>query len=196
MERNSLPWQRMLCWHGLQQIRTANTPANGRHNKNFQGRPQKRPSQDPITPLIDSSYDDLVWEQVQDVAPTQDLLQMPTTSNIWTETFAPGGDNSYNQQNHPSLMTAPPQSQNSPLLLPEGEQFIPNKELMGRPCWNVGTYKDGPAKICRLPIDRESYKLAYNLNLSFDAIYPVPAISNRANCTSDYHPEQKSSNNT
>jgi hypothetical protein len=101
------------------------------------------------------------------------------------------GDNTYNQQNHPSPTTTPPQSQNSPLLLPGGEQFIPNKELMGSPCQNVGTYKDGPAKIRRLPIDGESYELAYILNLSFDAIHPVPAISNRANCTFDYHPEQK-----
>ncbi len=119
---------------------------------------------------------------------------MPTASNTWTETFAPGGDNTYNQQNHPSPTTTPPQSQNSPLLLPGGEQFIPNKDLMGRPPQNVGTYKDGPAKIHRLPrlpIDGESYELAYNLNLSFDAIHPVPAISNRANCTSEYHPEQK-----
>jgi hypothetical protein len=62
---------------------------------------------------------------------------------------------------------------------------------MGHPCQNVGTFKDGPAKICRLPIDGKSYELAYNLNLSFDTIHPVPAISNRANRTSDYHPEQK-----
>jgi hypothetical protein len=50
---------------------------------------------------------------------------------------------------------------------------------------------DEPAEIQRLPIDGESYKLVYNLNLSFDAIHPAPAISNRANCTSDYNPEQK-----
>jgi hypothetical protein len=36
---------------------------------------------------------------------------------------------------------------------------------MGRPCQNVGTYKDGPAKIRRLPFDGESYELAYNPNL-------------------------------
>jgi hypothetical protein len=91
---------------------------------------------------------------------------MPTTSNIWTETFAPGGDNTYNQQNHPSPMTTPPQLQNNPLLLPGGEQFIPNEELMGQPRQNVGTYKDGPAKNCRLPIDGKSYKLTYNSTYS------------------------------
>ncbi len=98
--------------------------------KTFRKDCNKWPSQDPITPLIDSYYDDLVWDN-QDVTPTQDLLQMPTTSNIWTETFAPGGDNTYNQQNNPSPTTTPSQSQNSPLLLPGGEQFIPNEELMG-----------------------------------------------------------------
>jgi hypothetical protein len=87
---------------------------------------KKRPSQDPITPLIDSFYDNLIWD-VQDVAPTQDLLQMPMTSNIWTENFAPGGDNTYKKQNHPSPTTTPPQSQNSPLLLPGESSSYPTK---------------------------------------------------------------------
>ncbi len=113
--------------------------------KTFREDHEKWPSQDSITPLINSSDDNLVWD-VQDVAPTQDLLQMPTTSNIWTEIFAPGGDNTYNQQNHPSPTTTPPQSQNRPLLLPGGEQFIPNKELMGQPCQHIGTYKDWTSK--------------------------------------------------
>jgi hypothetical protein len=116
---------------------------------------------------------------------------MPTTSNIWTENSAPGRDNAYNQQTHQSPTTTPPQAQDTPLLLRGGQKIISNKEVARRPCQNVGTYKDGPAKIRRLPIDGESYELAYNLNLFFDAIYPVPAVSNRANCTSDYHPEQK-----
>jgi hypothetical protein len=32
----------------------------------------------------------------------------------------------------------------------------------GRPCRKVGTYKDGPAITCCLPIDNKSYELAYN----------------------------------
>ncbi len=98
--------------------------------KSFREDRKKRLPQDPITPLIDLSYDDFIWD-LQDVAPTQDLLQMPTTSNFWTETFAQGGDNTYNQQNHPSPTTTPPLSQNRPLLLPGGEQFIPNEEVLG-----------------------------------------------------------------
>ena len=50
----------------------------------------------------------------------------------------------------------------------------------GRPRRNVGTYKDGPAKIRRLPIDGESYELAYTSHLSFDSLYPVPLITNKA----------------
>jgi hypothetical protein len=69
--------------------------------KPFREDRKKWPSHDSITPLIDSFYNNFIWD-VQDIAPTQDLLQMPMTSNIWTETFAPGGDNTYNQQNHPS----------------------------------------------------------------------------------------------
>jgi hypothetical protein len=102
------------------------------------------------------------------------------------ENSAPGGDNTYNQQTHQSPTTTLPQAQETP-----EEKIIPNEEVAHQPCQNVGTYKDGPSKIRRLPIDGESNKLAYNHNLSFDAIHPVPAVSNRANCTSDYHPEQK-----
>jgi len=34
-----------------------------------------------------------------------------------------------------------------------------------RPKRNVGTYKDGPVKICRLPIDGEEYEFAFNVNV-------------------------------
>ncbi len=36
----------------------------------------------------------------------------------------------------------------------------------GRPRCNVGTYKDGPAKIWRLPIDGESYELVYLIDIT------------------------------
>jgi hypothetical protein len=73
-------------------------------------------------------------------------------------------------------------------ILPGGDNVVVDN---GRPQRNVGTYKDGPAKIRQLPIDGESYEFAYLLNLSFDAIYPVPAILNKASQTSKYHPEEK-----
>jgi hypothetical protein len=76
-----------------------------------------------------------------------------------------------------------------------GEDAVPGGEDAvtdtGRPRQNVGTYKDGPAKIQRLPIDGESYKLAYLVDISFDSIYPVPAISNKASRPLKYYPDKK-----
>jgi hypothetical protein len=73
-------------------------------------------------------------------------------------------------------------------ILPGGDNVVVDN---GRPQRNVGTNKDGSAKIWRLPIDGEFYEFTYLLNLSFDAIYAVPAISNKASRTSKYHPEEK-----
>jgi hypothetical protein len=72
--------------------------------------------------------------------------------------------------------------------VPGGEEDVTDN---GRPRRNVGTYKDGPTKIRRLPIDGESYKLAYLVDISFDSIYPVPAISNKASRSSNYHSDEK-----
>jgi hypothetical protein len=61
----------------------------------------------------------------------------------------------------------------------------------GRPRRNVGTYKDGPAKIRRFPIDGESYELAYSSNTFLEPLHPVPAITNTAHCPLTYHPTEK-----
>jgi hypothetical protein len=95
--------------------------------KTFREKEEQWPSQDLITPLIDSSYDDFVWD-VQDVAPTQDPIQMPPTTNIWKENSAPGGDNTYYQQIHQSPTTTLPQAQETP------EKIIPNEEVVRQPC--------------------------------------------------------------
>jgi hypothetical protein len=52
-------------------------------------------------------------------------------------------------------------------------------------------YKDGPAKICRLPIDGEEYELAFNVDVINDSEKPIPAISNTRCITKDFHPNQK-----
>jgi hypothetical protein len=57
----------------------------------------------------------------------------------------------------------------------------------GRPCQNVGTYKDNPAITRCLPIDDESYELAFDPTLSNVCFHPVPAISNQG-CFNAYHP--------
>ncbi len=60
----------------------------------------------------------------------------------------------------------------------------------GRPHQNVGTYKDSPAITRCLPIDNESYELAYDATLSNVCFHPVPAISNQGRFNA-YHPQQK-----
>jgi hypothetical protein len=60
----------------------------------------------------------------------------------------------------------------------------------GRPCQNVGTYKDGPAITLCLPIDDESYELAYDAILSNVCFHPVSTISNQGHFNA-YHPQQK-----
>jgi hypothetical protein len=61
----------------------------------------------------------------------------------------------------------------------------------GHPRRNVGTYKDGPTKIRRLPIDGKSYELAYPTDAPFSSLYPVPVISNTAGRPSNYHPKER-----
>ena len=52
---------------------------------------------------------------------------------------------------------------------------------------NVGTYKDGPAIICCLPIDGEEYEFAFNLNVISDWEKPVPAVSNSRHLPKSFH---------
>jgi hypothetical protein len=44
----------------------------------------------------------------------------------------------------------------------------------GRPCQNGGTYKDGPTITHCLPIDNESYELAYDSTFSNVCFPPCP----------------------
>ena len=71
--------------------------------------------------------------------------------------------------------------------VPGGDNPIANGDHSGneavaateaRPRRNVGTYKDGPAKIRRLPIDGEEYEFAFNVNVISDWEQPVPAVLN------------------
>ncbi len=60
----------------------------------------------------------------------------------------------------------------------------------GQPQQNVRTYKDGPAIICRLPIDGESCDLTFSATIDSEYAHPVPAVLNQGRFT-DYHPYQK-----
>jgi hypothetical protein len=76
----------------------------------------------------------------------------------------------------------------TPNAVPGGDSAV---AANGRPRRNIGSYKDGPAKICRLPIDGKSYELAYPTEAPFSCLYPVLAISKKAGRPSNYHPNEK-----
>jgi hypothetical protein len=56
---------------------------------------------------------------------------------------------------------------------------------------NVGTYKDGPAKIQRLPIEGKEYELAFTIDVISNWERPIPVISNTRRIVKDFHPNQK-----
>jgi hypothetical protein len=68
----------------------------------------------------------------------------------------------------------------------------PTDNTSGRPRRNnVGTYKDGPAIIQRLPISGESYYFSFSNIVIIEWEHPVPVVANQGR-TTKYHPTQKS----
>ncbi len=59
----------------------------------------------------------------------------------------------------------------------------------GQPQRNVGNYKQGPAKIRRLPIDGEQYDISFSVISEWDQLIPV--VVNRANVHTKYHLQQR-----
>jgi hypothetical protein len=59
-----------------------------------------------------------------------------------------------------------------------GGDTATNNTASGRPRRNVGTYKDGPSIIWRLPINGESYDLAFSSTIVYEWENPVPAVAN------------------
>ncbi len=49
-----------------------------------------------------------------------------------------------------------------------GGDTATNNTASGRPQRNVGTYKDGPSIIWRLPIDGESYDLTFSSTIVYE----------------------------
>jgi hypothetical protein len=54
----------------------------------------------------------------------------------------------------------------------------------------VGTTKDGPAKLQRLPINGESYGITFHANIISNWEHPVATVANSGHVT-EYHPQQK-----
>ncbi len=64
-----------------------------------------------------------------------------------------------------------------------------NQSKSGRPCWNVGTYKDSPANIRKFPIEGELYDFAFNVISNWE--HPVPVVANRGQISKQFHHQQK-----
>ena len=86
-------------------------------------------------------------------------------------TQAPGGDNPIANGDH------------------SGNETVAATEA--RPRRNVGTYKDGPAKIRRLPIDGKEYEFAFNVNVISHWEQPVPAVLNSRHVPKSFHAQHK-----
>ncbi len=94
---------------------------------------------------------------------------------LFNETQVPGGDI--------------PDHQNA-----DEEEIIEKvfqQKVSTRPKQNVGMYKDGPAKIRRLPIEGEEYELAFTIDVISDWERPIPVTSNTRRIAKDFHPNQK-----
>jgi hypothetical protein len=98
------------------------------------------------------------------------LLPPPGVPTVASpETHVPGGDN--------------------PHTVVGNSESIDDVET--RPRRNVGTYKDGPAKIRRLPIDGEEYEFGFNVNVISNWERPVPAVSNSRHVPKSFHAQHK-----
>ena len=59
----------------------------------------------------------------------------------------------------------------------------------GRPRRNVGNYRQGPAKIRRLPIEGEQYDFSFSVFSDWER--PMSVSANRSNIQANYHPQQR-----
>ncbi len=86
---------------------------------------------------------------------------------------APGGDNQIDGYEGNAVL---------------GGATAPQNITSSCPWQNVGTYKDGPAKLRQLPIDGKSYNFTFHTNIISNWEHPVAAIANT--CVTEYHPQQ------
>jgi hypothetical protein len=133
--------------------------------------PLESPSKNPIIPTTPVN---------------QHANQPPFPSTDLPQNIVPGGDDNETiplQENKATGGVETPNNDN-------WQVEAPNDNTSGRPRRNnVGTYKDGPAIIRRLPIEGESYDFSFS-NVINEWEHPVPAVANRGR-TTEYHPNQR-----
>ncbi len=138
-----------------------------------------------------------------DISDYQPPYPLESPSMIPVIQPAPVSSETSNLQANPPLVPTPDLPQN---IVPGGDKGntipfqentaiggveAPTDNTSGRPRRNnMGTYKDGPAIIRRLPIDGESYDFSLSNTVINEWEHPVPAVGNRGR-TTKYHPTQK-----
>jgi hypothetical protein len=99
--------------------------------------------------------------------------------------LVPEGDMTSTSAHDETLLhSIPPTSLNSHSDVKNSQSLAPT-----RPRRNVGTYKQGPAKICKYPIDGQEYDFSLSVISNWEN--PVPVTANRANVQTKYHPKQR-----
>jgi hypothetical protein len=88
--------------------------------------------------------------------------------------------------------------QNNSQLLVDGPEGVPEGVVESTnsipatcPRQNVGTYKEGPANICKFPIDGESHDFAFDVEIINEWEHPISSVKNKGCVTTEYHPQQK-----
>ncbi len=107
---------------------------------------------------------------LQPAIPPQNVM----TNNL-PQIIVPGGDDIMEPLNNDNAVS--------------GGETATNNTASGCPRHNMDTYKDGPSIIRWLPIDGESYDLAFSSTIVNEWENPVPAVANQGRVT-EYHPNQ------
>jgi hypothetical protein len=129
-------------------------------------------------------------ESTDKAAPTCKPTGEPTSGlHQDSEGAIPQADSVSEGASHDTLVQFVAHSMDSNLVPEVLANPIGNNHLdTGRPRRNVGNYKQGPAKIRRLPINGDEYDFSFSPISEWDQ--PVPIITNRGNIQTKYHPQQ------
>ncbi len=124
------------------------------------------------------------------VNPSLPKSRTPNHKNGFQKIAAPGGaTENYTPVTDPVTPTAAAANPYEYEPINPATAATDNPSNSGRPCWNVGTYKDGPANIRKFPIEGESYDFAFNIISNWE--HPVPGVANRGQVSKKFHSQQK-----
>ncbi len=129
------------------------------------------PIEDIDFPRVNPTKNPAIMSPVDELNPANDNI-FPTPTN-----FYPPNPSQVSERVNDIEQVSEGVNDIKPAAISEGEETAQNGETSTRPQQNVGMYKDGPAIIQQLPIEGESYDLAFNSNIVNDWENPVPAVA-------------------